>query len=80
MAESVRLKVISPYKNRDTQYEIDQVITVSAETAEWLMRDASGCFKFVDLFEHLTDEIPVVHIDEIPVPPKDKMIHKAKNK
>lgn len=70
MAENVTLKIVEDYHGR-VEYAAGQVITVSAETAEWLLADAPGCFELAR---------PVVHIDEIPVPPKDKMVHEAKNK
>jgi hypothetical protein len=78
MAESViTLRVIEEYHNRGTDYEKGQKITVSAETAEWLLADAPGCFARADKFFELPEP---PEMKNMMGPAKDKMVHKAKNK
>lgn len=43
----MKIKVISPYINRDTQYQEGQVLEVSDERARFLLADAPGCFEIV---------------------------------
>jgi hypothetical protein len=68
MEKSVKLKVVEDYHGR-VEYTAGQVIDVTPEMALWLRTDAPGCFSVV-----------VEEAKEIPAPPKDKMVHKAKNK
>lgn len=58
----MRLYVLSDYKNRELSYQTGDVIEVDFDTAEFLMRDAPGCFSY---------EPPLKAME---APPKDKMI------
>ncbi len=68
----VKLRVLSEYICRGEHYFAGAVIDVPESHAEFLMRDAPGCF------ERVTDATP--QHTELEAPPVDKMVHRARRK
>lgn len=77
MNEIIRLKVIAAYQAHDRYYPVGHEMDVPLEEAEYLMRDAPGCFKKI----HLDRGAPP---KEVIVPPEgstvDRMLRKVKIK
>ena len=65
-----KLKVVSEYRAGDVSYPLGEVITVEDDRADFLMRDAPGCFEVY--------AEPVAK--EIKAAPADKMVKHAKTK
>jgi hypothetical protein len=58
----VRLKVLAPYQSRQTMYVKDSIIEVTEPEAEFLFRDAPGCFEVA-----VTPRVDEPPADEPPV-------------
>jgi hypothetical protein len=72
----IRLQVVSTYRARQVAYQKGTIIEVTEDEAEFLLRDAPGCFEIAPDIPR-ADEPPA---DEPPAgkapkrPPLDKMI------
>jgi len=65
----VKLRCKNGYRNRSTIYTPGQVIEVAQSIADWLSRDAPGCFEEVKPRKRRMRK-----------PPADKAIHEATEK
>lgn len=75
----MKLKVLATYRNRDTQYPAGRVIEVSQAEAEFLDRDAPGCFEPYEEPEPEPAEPEIVDL-ALEAPPEDKMVHGKRTK
>ena len=73
MEEAIRLTVVAIYQSATENYKVGSVIEVPKAKAEWLMRDAPGCFVLY-VAPKVEVEADVKVGKSIDAPPVDKMI------
>lgn len=70
--DTIKLKVVEDYVNKDLRYGAGSVIDVPEVLGLWLMRDAPGCF------ERIAPAVPSEKA--ITAAPADKMQRRARTK